>query len=92
MNTARSTVDDINIVHGTSLNEITVRLYANRGDVCAPMTGLGKNPILHESVELALISAMLSYIQLENNGINKIPDRKHLIHRMKLCFNGGAYT
>ena len=83
MNTARSTVDDINIVHGTSLNEITVRLYANRGDVCAPMTGLGKNPILHESVELALISAMLSYIQLEISGMNNMPYRKHLIHKIK---------
>ena len=47
-------VDDINIVHGTSLNDRTVRLYANRGDIDVPITGRGKKPILHESVELSM--------------------------------------
>ena len=36
---ARSIVDEINIVHGTSLNEITVRLDAHRRDIDVPMTG-----------------------------------------------------
>ena len=35
---------------------------------------------------------MLSYIKLANSGMNKIPDRKHLIQKMKLCLNGGTYT
>ena len=39
--TARSVVDEINIVHGTSLSERTVRLYANRGDIDVPMNGRG---------------------------------------------------
>ena len=89
--TARSIVDDIDIVHGTSLNEITVRLYSNCGDIDVLMTGRGKKLILHESVDLALIYSMLSYIQLANAGMNKIPDRKHLIQKMKLWLNGRAY-
>ena len=47
------------------MNERTVRLYENRGDIDVPMIGCGKNPIPHESVEPALSYAMLSYIQLE---------------------------
>ena len=69
-----------------------MRLYTNRGDIYAPMTGRGKKPILHESVELALSYATLLYIQLKNYGMNKIPDCMHLIQKMKLCLNGGAYT
>ena len=41
--TALSIVDDIDIVHGTSLNEITVRLYSNCGDINVSMNGRGKN-------------------------------------------------
>ena len=37
-------------------------------------------------------SAILLYIKLENSGINKMPYRKHLIQKMKLCLNGDAYT
>ena len=82
--TARSIVDEINIVHGNFLNGRTVKLYANRGDIGVPMTERGKNPILHESVELAFSSAMLLYIHLENAGMNKMLDSKHLIQKMKL--------
>ena len=39
--TTHSIFDDINIVHGTSLNDRTARIYANRGDIYAPMTGRG---------------------------------------------------
>ena len=77
---------------GTSPNERNVRLYTNHGDIDVPMIGRGKNSIFHESVEIALSSAILLYIHLENSGMNKIPDRQHLIHKMKLCLNGGAYT
>ena len=69
-----------------------MRLYANRGDIDVQMTGRGKKLILHESVELDMSSSTLFYIQLENAGMNKMPYRKHLIHQMKLCLNGGAYT
>ena len=79
-------------MHRTSLNEINMRLYENRGDIGVPMTRRGKKTILHESLELALSSAMLSYIQMTNSGMNKMPDRKHLIQQMKLCSNDGAYT
>ena len=79
-------------MHVTSLNDINVRLYENRGDIDVPMTGRGKKTIFHESLELALSSTMLSYIQMTNYGINKMPDRKHLIQKMKLCLNGGKYT
>ena len=34
---------------------------------------------------------ILSYIQLSNAGMSKMPDRKHLIQQMKLCLNNGAY-
>ena len=34
---------------------------------------------------------MLSYIQLENSGIHKMPYPKNLIQQIKLCLNGGAY-
>ena len=91
-NTARSIVDEINNVHGTSLNDRTVRLYANRGDADSPITGRGKKTILRESVELALSSSMLSYIHLAYSGMNQMPYRKHLIQKMKLCLNGSAYT
>ena len=37
-------------------------------------------------------SAILLYIKLENSGINKMPDCKHLTQKIKLCLNGGAYT
>ena len=37
-------------------------------------------------------SAILLYIQLENAGMNKMPDRKYSIHQIKLCLNGGTYT
>ena len=55
------------------------------------MTGRGKKLIWHESVELALSSAMLPYIHLANVGMNNMLDRKNLIKQMKLCLNGGAY-
>jgi len=86
-----SIVDEIKIAHGTSLNERTVRLYANHGVTDVPMTGRGKK-ILHGPVELALSSAILFYIQLSNAGISKILDRKRLTQQMKLCLNGGAYA
>ena len=39
--TTHSIVDEINIVHGLSLNERTVRLHANCGDIDVPMIGRG---------------------------------------------------
>ena len=35
---------------------------------------------------------MLSYIHLENSGMNKMPYGKHLLKKKKMCLNGGAYT
>jgi len=34
---------------------------------------------------------MLSYIQLSNVGMAKIPDRNHIIDQMKLCLDNGPY-
>lgn len=89
--TARSIVHEINSVHGTNFNKRTVRVYANCYHTDVPMTGHSKKSIINESAELALNSAVLSYIQLSNVGMNKTPNHKHIIHQMKLCLNSGDY-
>ena len=63
--TTRFIVDEINITHETSLNERTMRIYANIGANDVPMTGRGKNPMLHELLELALSSTILSYFSCQ---------------------------
>ena len=54
-----------------------MRLYENSGDIDVPMTGRDKKPILHELVDPSLNSAMLSFIQLANSGMHKMPDCKY---------------
>ena len=56
-----------------------------------PMTGYGKATELPKLVELALSSAIVSYIQLENARMKKISYRKQVIQKIKLCLDVGEY-
>ena len=89
--TAKSIVNNVNAMHGTNVNERSVRSYvlSNTDDV--PLSGRGKKSKLHEPVLLALTSATHSYIQLSNATMTKMSDRKNIIMKIKLCVNKGPF-
>ena len=68
-----------------------MRLYANCVDISVPMTGRGlKKNVLISRASLEFCHAIV--YSAGNAGMNKMPDRKHVIQQMKLCLNGSAYT
>ena len=73
--TAVSIVKTINAVHGTNINERTVRRYVHQGNIGVPIVGRGKKCVLPESIAEALQSAVATNIQLSNAGMKKMPDR-----------------
>ena len=50
--------------------------------------GQGRKPLLKGVVELALFPTLLTYIQLSNVEMMKMPDRKSLIMQLKVVFTG----
>ena len=89
--TAKVIVDEMNIIHGTNVNETTLRKYVSSNIDNGPLSGRGKKSKLHDSVILALTSATHSYIQLSNASTTKMSDRKDMISKIKLCISSGSY-
>ena len=83
--TASSIVEEINATGGTNINERTVRRYVNEGKVGVPCIGRGKKCIIPDVLMEALRCAVVSYIQLSNAGMVKMPDRKYVIQQVKVC-------
>ena len=89
---AASIVKEMNSLHGTNICEQSVRRAVNSGDPISIIDGRGRPSKLQKPIEDAIASAMLTFIQLENAEMNKMPDRKALIAKLRECIAGGNYA
>jgi len=90
--TADSIVAEINIRCGTNVNVRTVRRYVCNGKAGATIQSRGKKSDIPEEALDAIKVAMVSYIQLSNAGMNKMPDRKYMIRQLRQCLKTSIYV
>ena len=88
---AASIATKFNSLHGTNINERSIRRAVKAGDYQLYTNGRGRPSKLHKPIEEALASSMLTFIQLENAAMSKMPDRKTLIRKLRECMAGGNY-
>ena len=89
---AAAIVAEINARCGTNISARTVRRYVSDGKVGVSIARRGKKSAIPEEVLEALKSAMVSHIQLSNAGMNKMPDRKHMIRQLQQCMKTSMYV
>ena len=89
---AASIASEFNSLHGTNINGRSIRRAVSAGNYQLYSDGRGRPSKLHKPIEEALASSMLTFIQLENAAMNKMPDRKTIIEKLRECMAGGNYV
>ena len=89
---AASITSQFNSLHGTNINGRSIRRAVNAGNLQLYSDGRGRPSKLHKPIEEALASSMLTFIQLENAAMSKMPDRKTIIGKLRECMAGGNYV
>jgi len=76
-NTRKSAIEicnELNSLHGTNINERSVRRHVGSGSIDTLYPGRGRKPELLSPIEMVLASSLLTFFQLANSGMRQIPD------------------
>ena len=85
-------VKKLNNMHGTNIRKQSVQRHVVGGSVNALDSRAWLKFKLMQPVEIALLSSLLTFIQLANSEMNKMPDRKTVIKNLKVFIQGGNYV
>ena len=90
---AQAICKEINTMYNTNICEATVRRKSSVPNLSMEQClQRGRKPNLKEGVDLALSTALATYIQLSNAAIKKMPNRRDLIMLLKATFKGTPNT
>jgi len=91
-NTRKSAIEicnELNSLHGTNINERSVRRHIGSESIDTLYPGRGRKTKLLPPIEMALVASLLIFVQLANSEMRQIPDRKVIIEKLKICMKNG---
>ena len=79
-------------MHGTNISKQSVQRRVAGGSVNTLNSRAGRKSKLMQPVETSLTSSLVTFIQLTNSEMKKMPDCRTVIKKLKVCMQGSNYV